>query len=48
MVVILQNFYYQKVTRAELISEMIAKDREEALKESITLQKGFKIINPKD
>ena len=33
---------------SELISEMITKDKEDALKESILLKKGFKSIAPKD
>ncbi len=37
-----------KTSLIELISEMIANDKEEALKESILLKEGFKSISPKD
>ncbi len=37
-----------KTSLLELIKEMIAKDKEEALKESILLKRGFKSISPKD
>ncbi len=37
-----------KTSLIKLISEMIAKDKEDALKESILLKKGFKSISPQD
>ena len=37
-----------KTSLLELIKEMIAKDKEEALKESILLKRGFKSVSPKD